>query len=73
MCGVVRGRAVAMIASKAEKRTVKQQFVVPAENLLAATHVRANGKDKTTGVEGWGSGKHDHDVSILITGVGGLG
>ena len=53
--------------------TVQQQFVVPAENLLAATHVRANGKDKTTGVEGWGSGKHDHDVSILITGVGGLG
>ena len=24
-------------------------------------------------VEGWGSGRHDHEVSILITGVGGLG
>jgi hypothetical protein len=26
-----------------------------------------------TGIEGWRLGGHDHEVSILITGVGGVG
>jgi hypothetical protein len=26
-----------------------------------------------TGIEGWRSDGHDHEVSMLITGVGGLG
>jgi hypothetical protein len=28
---------------------------------------------KTSGIEGWRSDGHDHEVSILITGAGGLG
>jgi len=36
-------------------------------------HVHPSGEDENDGILGWRSDGRDHEVSILITGVGGLG
>jgi hypothetical protein len=65
--------AFALSAARPEKRG-------SSGNLLGERRIFARWRafiraatTKMTGIEGWRSDGHDHEVSILITGVGGLG
>src|ERR1700738_5595331 len=58
---------------EARKARIERLFVGREKNLCELTRAHLSSNDKMTGIEGWRLGGHDHEVSILITGVGGVG
>ena len=63
----------ALIAWRPEKRGSSDGLSNEQRNLCGLTRVRPSGDDRTAGILGWRSDGRDHEVSILITGIAGLG
>ena len=63
----------ALIGSGPEKRGSSCNLWDEQRILCELTHVHPSGEDENEGIFGWRSDGRDHEVSILIAGVGGLG
>jgi hypothetical protein len=63
----------ALIALDPQKRGFREHWWLEQRICQKPRRVQPISDDKISGIVGWGLGGHDHEVSILIIGVGGLG
>jgi hypothetical protein len=70
--GVTHGAGSTVIALDPQKRGFREHWWLEQRICQKPRRVQPISDDKISGIEGWRLGGHDHEVSILIIGVGGL-